>query len=225
MAKETDKELKTNAAVCIFVLALFLAFIIGAWIESTFVAILIIVTGLYWAMRVVFGTSSTKTATISATVYRPDGTGAQTLGETEYFCKIAGVAHHNKSEGAFIGVVTNDPDNEYDKKAIAIYRNDGKLIGYIPRNEQRDFRKWSDRDPLPCVGYVRYGDYVDMYGSVKVIDADQRLTELHIMKFVRWLIENYGADFIPNDFTVDSATPPKTKEEWLDYLDEYIAQH
>jgi hypothetical protein len=158
-------------------------------------------------------------------VYRPDGTGAQTLGETEYFCKIAGAHHRNKDEGAFIGVVTNDPDNEYDKNAIAIYRNDGKLMGYIPREEQRDFRKWSDRDPLPCVGYVRYGDYVDMYGSVKVIDADKRLTELHIMKFVRWLIENYGVDFIPNDFTVDSATPPQTEEEWLDYLDEYIAQY
>lgn len=167
--------------------------------------------------------NSVKSTTDS--VYRPDGTGAQTLGETEYFCKIAGAHHRNKDEGAFIGVVTNDPDNEYDKNAIAIYRNDGKLMGYIPREEQRDFRKWSDRDPLPCVGYVRYGDYVDMYGSVKVIDADQRLTELHIMKFVRWLIENYGVDFIPNDFTVDSATPPKTKEEWLEYLDEYIAQH
>lgn len=158
-------------------------------------------------------------------VYRPDGAGAQTLGETEYFCKIAGAHHRNKDEGAFIGVVTNDPDNEYDKNAIAIYRNDGKLMGYIPREEQRDFRKWSDRDPLPCIGYVRYGDYVDMYGSVKVIDADKRLTELHIMKFVRWLVENYGVQFIPNDFTVDSATPPKTKEEWLDYLDEYIAQY
>lgn len=158
-------------------------------------------------------------------VYRPDGTGAQTLGETEYFCKIAGAHHRNKDEGAFIGVVTNDPDNEYDKNAIAIYRNDGKLMGYIPRDEQRDFRKWSNRDPLPCIGYVRYGDYVDMYGSVKVIDADKRLTELHIMKFVRWLVENYGVQFIPNDFTVNSATPPKTKEEWLDYLDEYIAQY
>lgn len=167
--------------------------------------------------------NSVKSTTDS--VYRPDGTGAQTLGETEYFCKIAGAHHRNKNEGAFIGVVTNDPDNEYDKNAIAIYRNDGKLMGYIPREEQRDFRKWSDRDPLPCIGYVRYGDYVDMYGSVKVIDADKRLTELHIMKFVKWLIENYGVDFIPNDFTVDSTTPPKTKEEWLDYLDEYIAQY
>ena len=224
MAKETDKELKTNAAVCVFVLALFLAFIIVALTESAFVAILIIVSGIYWALRIM-GTSSNETKTISATVYRPDGTGAQTLGETEYFCKIAGVHHHNKNEGAFIGVVMNDPDNEYDKNAIAIYRNDGKLMGYIPREEQRDFRKWSDRDPLPCVGYVRYGDYVDMYGSVKVIDADKRLTELHIMKFVKWLVENYGVQFIPNDFTVDSATPPKTKEEWLDYLDEYIAQY
>lgn len=220
MAKEDSK---TSSVINILVWAVVIACIVWLWADSIFFAVIIIALGIYASYLTIF--PPTPNNNISrAPIYRPDGTGAQTLGETEYFCKIAGASHHDNEEGAFIGVVMSDPDNEYDKNAIAIYHNDGRLVGYIPRNEQKDFREWSTREPLPCVGFFCEGDYTDLYGKVKVIDADQRLTEIHIAKFVRWMVEKYGVKYIPNDFVVNSPDAPRTKAQWLYYLDEYIAQ-
>ena len=220
MANENSK---TSSVINILVWAFIIACIVWLWADSIFFAVIIIALGIYASYLTIF--PPTPNNNIPRTpIYRPDGTGAQTLGETEYFCKIAGASHHDNEAGAFIGVVMSDPDNEYDKNAIAIYHNDGRLVGYIPRNEQKDFREWSTREPLPCVGFFCEGDYTDLYGKVKVIDADQRLTEIHIAKFVRWMVEKYGVKYIPNDFVVDRPDAPRTKAQWLDYLDEYIAQ-
>lgn len=220
MANENSK---TSSVINILVWAFIIACIVWLWADSIFFAVIIIALGIYASYLTIF--PPTPNNNIPRTpIYRPDGTGAQTLGETEYFCKIAGASHHDNEAGAFIGIVMSDPDNEYDKNAIAIYHNDGRLVGYIPRNEQKDFREWSTREPLPCVGFFCEGDYTDLYGKVKVIDADQRLTEIHIAKFVRWMVEKYGVKYIPNDFVVDSPDAPRTKAQWLDYLDEYIAQ-
>lgn len=220
MANENSK---TSSVINILVWAFIIACIVWLWADSIFFAVIIIALGIYASYLTIF--PPTPNNNIPRTpIYRPDGTGAQTLGETEYFCKIAGASHHDNEAGAFIGIVMSDPDNEYDKNAIAIYHNDGRLVGYIPRNEQKDFREWSTREPLPCVGFFCEGDYTDLYGKVKVIDADQRLTEIHIAKFVRWMVEKYGVKYIPNDFVVDRPDAPRTKAQWLDYLDEYIAQ-
>ena len=218
-----NKDSKTSSVINILVWAFVIAGIVWLWADSIFFAAIIIALGIYASYLTIFPTTPNNNIPRTP-IYRPDGTGAQTLGETEYFCKIAGASHHDNKEGAFIGVVMSDPDNEYDKNAIAIYHNDGRLVGYIPRNEQKDFREWSTREPLPCVGFFCEGDYTDLYGKVKVIDADQRLTEIHIAKFVRWMVEKYGVKYIPNDFVVDSPDAPRTKAQWLDYLDEYIAQ-
>lgn len=218
-----NEDSKTSSVINILVWSFVIACIVWLWADSIFLAVIIIALGIYASYLTIF--PPTPNNNISRTpIYRPDGTGAQTLGETEYFCKIAGASLHDNEEGAFIGVVMSDPDNEYDKNAIAIYHNDGRLVGYIPRNEQKDFREWSTREPLPCVGFFCKGDYTDLYGKVKVIDADQRLTEVHIAKFVRWMVEKYGVKYIPNDFVVNSPDAPRTKAQWLDYLDEYIAQ-
>lgn len=218
-----NEDSKTSSVINILVWAFVIACIVWLWADSIFFAAIIIALGIYASYLTIF--PPTPNNNIPRTpIYRPDGTGAQTLGETEYFCKIAGASHHDNEAGAFIGVVMSDPDNEYDKNAIAIYHNDGRLVGYIPRNEQKDFREWSTREPLPCVGFFCEGDYTDLYGKVKVIDADQRLTEIHIAKFVRWMVEKYGVKYIPNDFVVNSPDAPRTKAQWLDYLDEYIAQ-
>lgn len=218
-----NEDSKTSSVINILVWAFVIAGIVWLWADSIFFAAIIIALGIYASYLTIF--PPTPNNNIPRTpIYRPDGTGAQTLGKTEYFCKIAGASHHDNKEGAFIGVVMSDPDNEYDKNAIAIYHNDGRLVGYIPRNEQKDFREWSTREPLPCVGFFCEGDYTDLYGKVKVIDADQRLTEIHIAKFVRWMVEKYGVKYIPNGFVVDRPDAPRTKAQWLDYLDEYIAQ-
>lgn len=142
----------------------------------------------------------------------------------EYFCKIAGVQYRNDAQdiGGFLGYVRSDPNNPYDKNAVAIYRSDGKLIGYIPKDETDDFRAWSVKENLPCIGFIKDGDEVALYGKVKIIDADAGETELEVVKFVKWLVSNFGVKFIPDGFKVDTNTALRTKKDWLAFLTEYI---
>lgn len=142
----------------------------------------------------------------------------------DYFCKIAGVQYRNDVQdiGGFLGYVCSEPTNPHDKNAIAIYRNDGKLIGYIPKDEIKDFREWSAKDNLPCVGFIKDGDDVELYGKVKVLDTDADETELEIVKFVKWLVSNFGVKFIPVGFNADTGETLRTKKDWLAFLNRYI---
>lgn len=142
----------------------------------------------------------------------------------DYLCKIAGVQYRNNAQdiGGFLGYVCFEPTNPYDKNAVAIYRNDGKHVGYIPKDETKDFREWSGKDNLPCVGYIKAGDEVALYGKVKVIDTDADETELEVIKFVKWLVSNFGVKFIPVGFNADTDKTLRTKKDWLAFLTEYI---
>ena len=142
----------------------------------------------------------------------------------DYFCEIAGVQYRNDVQdiGGFLGYVCSEPTNPHDKNAIAIYRNDGKLIGYIPKDEIKDFREWSAKDNLPCVGFIKDGDDVELYGKVKVLDTDADETELEIVKFVKWLVSNFGVKFIPVGFNADTGETLRTKKDWLAFLNKYI---
>jgi hypothetical protein len=142
----------------------------------------------------------------------------------DYFCKIAGVQYRNDAQdiGGFLGYVRSEPDNPHDKNAIAIYRNDNKLVGYIPKDEIKNFREWSAKENLPCIGFIKDGDEVPLYGKVKIIDSDKDETELEIVKFVKWLVSNFGVKFIPAGFNVDTDKTLRTKKDWLAFLTEYI---
>lgn len=97
-----------------------------------------------------------------------------------YYCKIAGVQYRNSKQdiGGFVGYVRSEPDNSHDKNAIAVYRNDNKLLGYIPKDEQKSFREYSEKENLPCVGFIKSGDYVQLFGKVKIIDKRYRRNEI-----------------------------------------------
>lgn len=142
----------------------------------------------------------------------------------DYLCKIAGVQYRNDAQdiGGFLGYVRSEPTNPHDKNAIAIYRNDGKHVGYIPKDETKDFREWSAKENLPCVGFIKDGDEMALYGKVKVIDTDADEIELEVVKFVKWLVSNFGVKFIPAGFKIDTDTMPRTKKDWLAFLTEYI---
>lgn len=142
----------------------------------------------------------------------------------DYFCKIAGVQYRNDVQdiGGFLGYVCSELTNPHDKNAIAIYRNDGKLIGYIPKDEIKDFREWSAKDNLPCVGFIKDGGDLGLYGKVKVLDTDADETEFEIVKFVKWLVSNFGVKFIPVGFNADTGETLRTKKEWLAFLNKYI---
>lgn len=145
-------------------------------------------------------------------------------GNPDYFCTIAGVQYHNDTQdiGGFLGYVRPEPTNQYDKNAIAVYRKDKRLIGYIPKNEQKDFREWSDKNFLPCVGFIKAGGDVPLYGKVKVIDSDPDEAEFEVIRFIKWLVSNFGVNFIPKGFDVNIDKELKTKKDWLEFLDSEI---
>lgn len=145
-------------------------------------------------------------------------------GNPDYFCTIAGAQYHNSTQdiGGFIGFVCPEPTNVYDKNAIAIYNFDKKLVGYIPKKEQKAFREWSSKDSLLCVGFVAKGDDAPLYGKVKVIDCDPDETELEVIRFIKWLVSNFGVKFIPKGFDVNTDKELKTKKDWLEFLDSEI---
>ena len=131
--------------------------------------------------------------------------------------------YHNSTQdiGGFLGYIRSEPDNPHDKNAVAIYRNDNKLIGYLPKSETNAFRNWSQKEDLPCIGFIKDGDEAPLFGKVKIIDTDTEETELIVVKYVRWLVSNFGIKFIPVGFDIDTDKDLRTKQDWLLFLDEY----
>lgn len=140
--------------------------------------------------------------------------------EAVYDTRIAGVMYNTSSYdiGGFIGYVRSEPDNPVDKNAIAIYRSDGKLIGHIAKDEIEQFREWSCKDNIPCIGYITEGDEVERYGKVKVIDTTKTQTTLEMIKYVAWLVKRFGKRYVPDCFELKSKTPIRTDEQWLTTL-------
>lgn len=145
--------------------------------------------------------------------------------DMEFYCRIAGVQYHCTAAevGGFLGYVAPETNNPHDKNACAVYRNDDKLVGYIPKDKLTEYRQWSGCKSLPCVGFVKEGADVPLFGKVKVINnADETEAKIIIVKYVRWLVANFGKKYVPVGFNVDTEMPLKTKSDWLAALDEYI---
>lgn len=142
-----------------------------------------------------------------------------------FLTRIAGLTLSNTADdvGGYWGCIYHDKDNEYDPNAIAVLSVDGKLRGYIPKDETKDLRKWCNRNYLPCIFYIAEGDPAPLYGHVMVIDSDKEGVEYAMTHQTRWLVENFGVEFIPKDmgFTFDGKKP-QTEQEWIDYLDEIL---
>lgn len=208
----------------IFVL-LFALLIIAFWIDNAFLGVLSIVSivayTIYFIVHKIKNKKNkpapqTNTA-VKVTAGSADGT---------YYTKIAGVQHHNgkKDIGGFLGYVCSEPNNPYDKNAIAVYRNDNKLLGYISKDEVADYRKWSAKENLPCVGFIKACDDVPLFGKVKIIDTDKDETDLIVAQYVKWIVSNFGTKFIPNGFSVNTDKELRTKTDWIDFLDGYIEE-
>lgn len=143
-------------------------------------------------------------------------------GEPSYATSIAGVQYRcdHQDVGGFLGYIKHEPTNPHDPNAIAIYRNDGKHLGYIPKDETNALRSWSAKEKLPCVGFIKEGDEVVLFGKVKVLDTFPEEAELEVAKYVRWMVSQFGVKFIPSGFAISPT--PTLKKQALEILDEYI---
>ena len=124
---------------------------------------------------------------------------------------IAGINHHcDQSDiGGFIGVVSPDPNNPYDKNAVAIYRNDAnpKLLGYIGKSDLTEYRKWCNCKSFTCVGYIIPGDNSPVCGRIKIIKPyNENFVKNETDNYIKWMIEKYGKKFLPKGYTLEKAT-------------------
>lgn len=147
--------------------------------------------------------------------------------ELSYYTRIAG-AQYNTSYadvGGFLGYVRSEPDNKHDPNAIGIYRNDHKLIGHIAKVELEDFRAWSGKENLPCVGYITRGTQVERYGKVKIIDTHKSLSIVEMVRFVAWMVNKFGVDYIPKGLAVNTSKELRTEAQWLEVLYKFVDYH
>lgn len=118
---------------------------------------------------------------------------------------IAGVNYRcgPKDIGGFIGKAIPENDNPHDKNAVAIYRYDGKHLGYLPKDDAKTFRKWYRSKSAPCVGYITNGYDNMLKGRVKALDPENpEYAEADIKSYIRWMIDNLGPEYCPPEFNI-----------------------
>jgi hypothetical protein len=147
--------------------------------------------------------------------------------ELSYYTRIAGAKYNTSyaDVGGFLGYVRSEPDNKHDPNAIGIYRNDHKLMGHIAKAELEDFRAWSGKENLPCVGYITRGTQVERYGKVKIIDTHKSLSIVEMVRFVAWMVNKFGVDYIPKGLVVNTSKELRTEAQWLEVLYKFVDYH
>ena len=149
---------------------------------------------------------------------------AQGDNSEDYSTYIAGINYRCDAGdiGGFIGTVKPDLGNKYDKNALAVYRGDGKHLGYIPKGETRHIRKWGDGVVI-CVGYVKEGDDAPLYGRVKVYSLLDNGAMIEIARYIKWLINNHGVEYAPRELNTSGIGADI--DAWHAMLDNIIAEN
>lgn len=120
--------------------------------------------------------------------------------EDEWFTYIAGVPHHATKYqiGGFCGWVAHEEGNKYDPYAMGVYNSKGKLLGYIPAKDVKQYRAWCDAEPQPCVGFI-YEEDGQLRGRVKVLrPCNAEFLQTEFQRFVNWINNNYGRAYVPD---------------------------
>ena len=120
--------------------------------------------------------------------------------EDEWHTYIAGLPYHDtKSDvGGFTGWIANEPNNKYDKNAMAIYNFQGHLLGYIPSTELKEYRRWCSGQTQPCMGYI-YIEEGEIRGRVKTLrPCNLEFLNNEFSKYAQWVKDNIGPEYLPN---------------------------
>ena len=78
--------------------------------------------------------------------------------------------------GKIVGIVKPEPSNTHDHRAQAVIRNDGKLLGYIPRTQQDWYEDFNEQNVVcPFVGEIELDrSNASMIAEIKVIIPSSR---------------------------------------------------
>ena len=96
---------------------------------------------------------------------------------TETF-DITGLRYHCTANdcGKIVGIVKPEPSNVHDNRAQAVIRNDGKLLGYIPRTQLDWYEDFNEQNvPCPFVGKIELDrSSASLIAEIKVIIPSSR---------------------------------------------------
>ena len=95
---------------------------------------------------------------------------------TETF-DITGLRYHCTVHdcGKIVGIIRPEPSNVHDPRAQAVYRNDGKLLGYIPRTQLDWYEDFNEQNvPCPFVGEIEVDGRGWLIAEIKVIIPTSR---------------------------------------------------
>ena len=96
---------------------------------------------------------------------------------TETF-DITGLRYHCTVHdcGKIVGIVKPEPSNVHDPRAQAVYRNDGKLLGYIPRTQLDWYEDFNEQNvPCPFAGEIELDrSSARLLAEIKVIIPSSR---------------------------------------------------
>ena len=78
--------------------------------------------------------------------------------------------------GKIMGIVKPEPSNTHDARAQAVIRNDGKLLGYIPRTQQDWYEDFNEQNVVcPFVGEIELDrSNASLIAEIKVIIPSSR---------------------------------------------------
>ena len=95
---------------------------------------------------------------------------------TETF-DVTGLRYHCTVHdvGKIVGIVKPEPSNVHDPRAQAVYRNDGMLLGYIPRTQLDWYEDFNEENvPCPFVGEIEVDGRGWLIAEIKVIIPSSR---------------------------------------------------
>ena len=95
---------------------------------------------------------------------------------TETF-DVTGLRYHCTVHdvGKIVGIVKPEPSNVHDPRAQAVFRNDGKLLGYIPRTQLDWYEDFNEENvPCPFVGEIEVDGRGWLIAEIKVIIPSSR---------------------------------------------------
>lgn len=226
--KNTGKDPAVTKVIACFTGSFFGAVLLGFYSESFIVGLIILAIGIYATYQILVNSvhdttpSSTPNEPIASSTRQSKPRPKRATFET----RVAGAQYHcdDGDIGGFMGYIAPDPNNKYDKKAIAIYRNDGKHLGFIPKDDIARLKRWASQPSLPCIGYIFDGDMVEYWGKITIVDAEPQQTELEMVKVAYDMVLRDGAGILPEEFRVEGDEQPTSIKEWLEILEGRIKE-
>ena len=225
MNEQQDNESK--AVAWSVVLTMIVACVVGSMMDSFFIGLITFIIGFLLSIKILFTPpkqEDTSAPINSAPVINPMPRTKKK--RITFETKLAGAQYRCDDDdiGGFLGYIAPEPDNEYDKNAIAVYRNNGKHVGYIPKDDVTRVKRWASQPSLPCIGYIFDGDIVEYWGRITIVDADPQQTELELVKIAYDMVVRDGADILPEEFRVEGDEQPTSRKEWLEVLEARIKE-